>query len=123
MKSLDEKYSRYELQTIRDEVWPDRGEYCQKCSTIIPAFEDLSEMDIESLRTLIVEGHMTEAMRTIQEHTGCPLRWAKIWVLHPYGGNAVSQQLTPPCPYCGSQLRTPSARQCPSCYRSWREEA
>jgi hypothetical protein len=117
--SLNEKYRRDELQNIRDEAWPDRGEYCQKCGTIVPAFEDLSEEEIETLRALIAQGNAVQAMKFIQERTCCPLRWAKIWVLHPNGGQAISQQPTPPCPFCGSQLRTPTARQCPSCYHSW----
>jgi len=35
--------------------------------------------------------------------------------------SGVRRQPLPPCPYCGAKLRTESARQCPSCYRSWHE--
>ena len=37
--------------------------------------------------------------------------------------SSVRQPPAPPCPYCGAKLRTSSARQCPSCYRSWHETA
>jgi len=117
-----QKYSRLELQNLRDDAWPDRGEYCQKCTNIVPSFEDISDEDIEDLRALIAAGNVMSAMQKIHDKTGCSLRWAKIWVHHPYGGHTISQRPTPPCPYCGSQLRTPSARQCPVCYGSWHEE-
>lgn len=36
--------------------------------------------------------------------------------------STIEQRHRPPCPYCGARLRTASARQCPSCFRSWHEQ-
>jgi|ERR1051325_2981227 hypothetical protein len=32
------------------------------------------------------------------------------------------QSVAPSCPYCGAQLRTKFAKQCPQCNRDWHEE-
>jgi hypothetical protein len=58
-----QKYSRLELQNLRDDAWPDRGEYCQKCTNIVPSFEDISDEDIEDLRALIAAGNVMSAMQ------------------------------------------------------------
>ena len=71
------------------------------------------------LHDIIENENRVRAIQIIRERTECPLSWAKIWVHHPYGGNAVLP--TASCPFCGAQLRTLTARQCPSCFRSWND--
>lgn len=116
-------YSKSELRNVRPDSAPDRGSFCQKCGSIVPVFTDLTDEAVRSLRELIANGRMLETMRIIQKVTECPLGRAKLWVNHPYGGSPLSQPPTPPCPSCGSQLRTPTARQCPKCFHSWHELA
>jgi hypothetical protein len=112
-------YSRSELKNLNSDARPDRGAFCAKCQSFVPIFDDLTEEDVSSLRDLIDNGNAISAMLIIRQRTDCPLGWAKLWVSHPYGGHP--QPPTPPCPLCGSQLRTPTARQCPSCFHSWHE--
>ena len=118
-----DSYTKSQLGNIRDGATPERGAYCPKCQTIVPAFDDLNSDDIDLLRDLIASGDTESAMEILQDKTECPAMWAKIWVLHPYGGSALSQTPTPPCPFCGSQLRSPAARQCPKCFRTWHDQA
>ena len=110
-------YSNSELQNLRKDADPDRGTFCEKCGLIVPAFTDLTDEDVRSLRQTIANGSALIAMLTLHKQTRCPIRWAKLWVYHPHP----PPPPTPPCPSCGSQLRTPTARQCPKCFHSWHE--
>lgn len=122
MTERNRGYSKAELRNLRPDADPDRGTFCQRCHQIVPEFTDLTAADVRLLRDLIADDKPLKAITFIQERTECPLRWAKLWVNHPYGGAAISQRPTPPCPICGSQLRTPTARQCPRCFHTWHEQ-
>lgn len=106
-------YSSEDLSRITDEAWPNKGEYCEKCRTWIPRFADLTDEETARLRSLST----IQAMKGVREATGCSLRWAKIWAMHPNGPEP--QYVGPPCPHCGEPLRTAKAQQCLSCGADW----
>lgn len=109
-------YTHDELIRVADETWPSRGAYCEKCHAWIPRFADLTAEEIARLRGL----SKVQAMKEVREVTGCSLRWAKIWAVHPNGPEP--KYVGPPCPHCGEQLRTAKARQCLSCGADWHEQ-
>ena len=74
-------YTRHELAQLPDDSWPNRGDYCGKCQTWIPKFAEISGQEESRLRGL----SKTQAMKEVSEKTGCTLRWAKIWAIHPNG--------------------------------------
>lgn len=109
-------YSRAELLTIADDAWPSRGDYCEKCGSWIPQFADITDEDVARLRSL----SNVQAMKEIKERTGCSLKWAKIWALHPNGPQP--RFAGPPCPFCGEPLRTEKAKQCLNCGADWHNQ-
>ncbi len=76
-----EKYARVELLAAGD-GFPDRGPLCPHCNTHIPQFENLSEIDEARVCELIRSGRNMIARAELRVVTGCPISWAKIWVLH-----------------------------------------
>ena len=74
-------YKSDELRAVGD-GFPDRGPVCAKCRTRIPQFADLSPPDEARVRGLIRSGSSAEAVKALAVATGCPVRWAKIWVIH-----------------------------------------
>lgn len=111
-------YARVEFQGDLPR-FPTRGLYCRKCRTYIPEFMDLTGADYHRIRTLALEGRSALAIAELVSATGCPERWAKIWVLH--AGRPHVEVPGPPCPHCGQLLRTDRAKQCPHCFANWHE--
>ncbi len=107
----DVPYTREEIDRVGEHVRPWRGPYCRKCRNHIPQFAVISPEDERHLKSLF----STEAFRELRERTGCSLLWAKLWINHlhdPYSGG-------PPCPHCGSPMRTAKAQQCFTCGADW----
>lgn len=111
-------YTRAELKGVGDSL-PTRGPVCPRCNQHIPQFVELSAEETVRIRTLIVNGQKALATAELRAATGCPLTWAKLWVLH--SGRPDSVDTTAPCPYCGKPLKTARARQCPLCFMDWHE--
>ena len=117
---MTDAYTKVELKELGDE-FPKKGIYCPKCKTFIPIFAELSKDDEIRLKEKIKSEGGVAAIKELCELTGCSLRLAKIWVVHPEGPTPVIDG--PPCPYCGGKLRTSRAKQCPHCLKSWRNES
>jgi hypothetical protein len=115
----EEPYTREELLAAGDS-FPERGLFCPRCRTVIPQFKDLSEHDESHIRQMIREDRRMMAIAELRDATGCPLRWAKIWVYHE-GRPKPLENETAPCPYCGMPLRTSLAKQCRHCRRDWHD--
>jgi hypothetical protein len=58
-------------------------------------------------------------MEELRRLTGCSLRFAKAWAVHPHGSN--HEDPSAPCPFCGQPLRTSEAKQCRHCRRDWHD--
>lgn len=114
------RYSKEELEKVDVSEFPDKGVFCKSCKTWIPQFEDLDEITEVRIKKLIYDQKQVAAMKELQAAVGCNQRWAKIWVLHK--GKPTPEFPGPPCPYCGGQLRTSLAKQCPHCFKSWHNE-
>ena len=115
----DTTYTRSELLVAAGE-FPQRGPLCPHCDKRIPQFADLSEQDERRVRELIRSGRPLMAMAELRQATDCPLLWARLWVEHQ-GRPQRIYGVTPPCPYCGSPLRTQLAKQCRFCRRDWHD--
>jgi hypothetical protein len=113
----EEPYTREEVLAAEDS-FPERGLLCHRCKTVIPQFKDLSEHAESRIRQMIRENRHMMAIAELRDATGCPLRWAKIWVYHE-GRPKPFENETAPCPYCGKPLRTSLAKQCRYCGRDW----
>ena len=100
-----DSYTKEELCLLRPDEWPQRGPLCERCRTHIPLFADLSAAQECSLRQLAEKGS-AEAIEELMRLTGCSLRWAKIWVLHPDGPKPKYATRGPPCRCCGEPLRS-----------------
>ena len=99
--------------------FPERGLYCYKCRTFVPQFASLAGEDLDAMRALALRDTL-KAMEEVERITGCPPRWAKIWVLHAGAPKHTSPgPFGPPCRHCVKPLRTERARQCPHCLASW----
>jgi hypothetical protein len=109
-------YTRAELEHA-SERFPDRGERCHRCGVLVPRFAELSPPVEARLHELIRSGRPIVAMQELVAATRCPLRWAKIWVIHD--GRGEPRFPGPPCPRCGKPLRTSKAQQCPHCHARW----
>lgn len=118
--TMNRKYTKEELANIGDEEFPSRGEFCKKCKTWIPQFEELDEDTETRVRKLINEQKHIMAMRELEAKVNCNHRWSKIWVIHK--GKPTPEYPGSPCPHCGGQLRTSLAKQCPHCFKSWHNE-
>jgi len=118
--SSDEVYSGYTNEELNDTAlpeYPDRGNYCPKCTTFIPVFASISPDMERSIRLLT---DWNQQMDEVQKRTSCPSRWAKIWLNHPDGPEQeFGHPDAPPCPKCGKQLRTSRAKQCVECGADW----
>jgi hypothetical protein len=60
---------------------PERGPVCPKCGVHIPQFAELSDSDAARIRHLITNQRPTMAIQELWSATGCPIAWAKIWVI------------------------------------------
>jgi hypothetical protein len=117
MSAPDSFYTREEVIEARDAA-PTRGLWCQKCSTFIPQFSDISAEDERRLLELIRNGRQWMAIQELDAATDCGLGWAKLWVNHR-GKPEVFYET--PCPYCGQELRSSEAKQCRHCKRDWHD--
>lgn len=117
-KMSSEPYTTEELRQMATD-FPDRGEMCRKCNMRVPEFANLSEHDAGRVRALIDADDRVAATKLLQDITGCPLTWAKIWVTHSGRPSAAGEFAGPPCPRCGRPLRTNASRQCPHCFADW----
>jgi hypothetical protein len=113
-----EAYSRAELLTISDRL-PERGPLCRGCGARISIFADLSEADEHRVRNCIREGRNVVAMDELRAATGCPIRWANLWVLHE--GRLKPVKDPTPCPFCSKALRTSQAIRCRFCRKDWHD--
>jgi len=114
---MNEKYSREELNNIGDTEFPAKGIFCKACSTWIPQFEELDEKTESRVKKLIFKQRSLMAMEELKSKIGGNNRWAKIWVIHK--GKPTAEYPGKPCPFCGENLRTTLAKQCPHCFKSW----
>jgi len=114
---MNNKYSKEELSKIGSDEFPTKGEYCAKCQTWVPQFEDLDEATESRIRGLINSQQSMMAMGELESVVGCNKRWSKIWLVHK--GKPTPEYPGPPCPYCGGRLRTSLAQQCPHCFKRW----
>ncbi len=110
-------YTKKELKSFGN-GFPDKGLYCKKCKTFIPQFEELNEADERRIKKLS-ENQPILAMQELISSTNCPMRFAKIWVLHR-GNPEIIYNF--PCPFCGKSLRSSEAKQCRFCKRDWHDE-
>ena len=118
-KKQDKKYSKNEVIKFGDS-FPDRGNFCPKCKTNIPEFEDMTpELESRVLK-LIRDGKRLMAMVELQSALACSTRWSKIWVIH--SGKPSPDYPGPPCPYCSKSLKTSLAKYCLHCQNYWREK-
>lgn len=113
-----EPYTCEELRCVGDGP-PTRGPICPKCQQHIPQFRDLAPQDEARVRHLICEDRQAAATRELRAFTGCPISWAKLWVVHAGHPDAIGT--TAPCPYCGQPLMTARARQCRHCLMDWHD--
>jgi hypothetical protein len=117
---MDAPYTRDELSAIGSGAKPTRGRYCPKCKSHVPEFADISPELAATFKGM----HAAKAMAAICDLTGCPLGWAKSWVIHKDGPHReYGDTDAPPCPYCGNQLRTRLAKQCVECGADWHADA
>ena len=112
-------YSREEMERLPEGEFPKRGEHCEKCNAYIPTFADLTPADVRRIRSLPVP----QQIRDVRGITSCPLKWAKIWALHPNGPQPKFGKTGPLCPECGNPLRTEKAKQCIHCGADWHQDA
>lgn len=116
----DAPYSNEELRTLTTEdALPERGDFCPRCRKFIPSFADLSDDDVRQLMEVVAQSP-AQAMRELRAKTGCNMRFAKIWVIHPTGPHVA--KIHPPCPYCGKPLFSTGTRQCLSCGWDWHDK-
>jgi len=114
---VQEPYSNDELEGVDPDSWPARGETCARCKATVPRFGALGSSERDRLVQMADGGNSARAMAELQRLTGCPARWAKIWVVHR--GVATPTFSGPPCPHCGKRIRTPQAKQCAHCHADW----
>lgn len=112
-------FTREEILKEED-GFPSRGMYCEKCKTNIPVFADLSEAEAKEIRKK-GGGDSVKTIRLLREKTGCGVRWAKIWAIHPDGPQEAGFSGEAKCPYCGDRLRSEKAKQCPHCLKDWHD--
>lgn len=108
-------YTRAEIQALGDSR-PQRGIHCPLCDCYIPEFEELSQQEVEDLYKL----DMIPRIKAVRDKTGCSLKWAKIWALHPDGIHPLPSEPTAPCPFCEVPLH-PNAGQCLLCKMDWHD--
>jgi predicted amidophosphoribosyltransferase len=105
-------YTREELRSVRDAM-PLRGKLCPRCEQFVPEFADLTPQAETRVRELLRNQRPVMAIEEVRAVTGCPLRWAKLWVDHVHPWPATRPG--PPCPSCGQPLATAQAKMCIKC--------
>ena len=105
--------------------FPDRGMRCYKCNALIPQFSNFGKREKYNWNKIRTTQGDEAANDYIMSITGCNLRWAKIWRIHPNGPaaktyNEAKFDKSTSCPFCEKALRTKEAKQCPHCFKSWR---
>ncbi|MCA9101648.1 MAG: hypothetical protein KDA63_10880 [Planctomycetales bacterium] len=110
-------YTALQLRRLSPDAEPFRGEVCPACRFYIPRFEGLDDAAIQRIRALGVPQGAAELIT----QTGCPRKFALIWMNHPNGPREPSplHLPAPPCPHCGKKLATALARQCLHCGADW----
>jgi len=81
MDAHSEAYTRHEMLGTGDND-PDRGALCEHCERRIPRFADLSSDGAARIRDLIKARRPVMAVAELRALTGCPERWAWLWVEH-----------------------------------------
>lgn len=110
-------YTREEIEQLGD-AFPTRGAFCPRCKAYIPSFADLTAEDETELRKL----DFFASMKELRARTGCSLRWAKIWYLHPDGPHTYPYGPSQACPFCGATIGA-DAKQCLLCKMDWHDSA
>jgi hypothetical protein len=116
-RSIDQGgYFNRELPAVRHE-WPPMGRLCSHCNLRIPRFLQLTGDTEVRARSLARGGEMIQAIKLVNDATGCGLNWARLWSEprepQPWPG--------PPCIYCGEPLRSELAKQCLECGMDWHD--
>jgi hypothetical protein len=87
---------------------------CPQSKGRIPQFSELSKAQEERLLSMLRGPQVFLAMEELQRLTWCTDMELKSWITHRGKPTKVGV-----CPYCGKELRTPSAKQCRHCFRAW----
>jgi predicted amidophosphoribosyltransferase len=92
---------------------PSLGGFCSGCSRELPRVAAATPDDEARLLRLIDASHTVDAIKYVRERFGLELSQSKLLVEHMYSGGI--RPLGPPCPSCGTPLRTPQAKLCANC--------
>ena len=95
---------------------------CVCCGIEVPVDDPRVPADVaEYIRKLRKEAQPILAVTELKRLTGMSLGDAKYWADHC--GEPIGRAVqTGPCPFCGKELRTDTAKQCRHCKRDWHDE-
>ncbi len=85
-------------------------------------FENITEFHASFERGKLEGKYVSFAKRPTQ--IGFSFNIEKMSKINPrmYGRPVESLETITKCPYCGSSLRSEKAKQCPTCFKSWRDQ-
>jgi hypothetical protein len=92
---------------------PSLGGFCTGCSRELPRVTAATPDHETQLMSLIDASRTVDAIKYARERFGLELSQSKLLVEHMYSGGV--RPLGPPCPSCGTPLRTPQAKLCAEC--------